>query len=92
MAAMPAAQSGLLANALKFTGELSCEPLAGDVTVTTGVVAKAVTLSVDNPEISRRGSQNCGYFMINLATQRLGRRDVEALCKCGVLSNHRVDP
>jgi len=41
MAAMPAEHSGLLAEATKFTGELSCEPLVGDVTVTTGVVAKA---------------------------------------------------
>jgi hypothetical protein len=38
---MPFAQSGLLADAMKFTGELSVEPFAGDVTVTTGVVAKA---------------------------------------------------
>jgi hypothetical protein len=38
---MPLAQSGLLADAMKVTGELSVEPFAGDVTVTTGVVAKA---------------------------------------------------
>jgi len=30
---MPAEQSGLLADAIKFTGELSWEPFAGDVTL-----------------------------------------------------------
>jgi hypothetical protein len=57
MAAMPAEQSGLLADAVKFTGELSWEPLAGDVTVTTGVVAKTVRDSVSNPTTSTRGSR-----------------------------------
>ena len=66
MAAMPAAQSGLLADAVKFTGEPSCEPFLGDVTVTTGVVAKAKLLMV-SPKIARRIScrltPKCRYFM-----------------------------
>jgi hypothetical protein len=63
MAAMPEAQSGLLADAMKFTGELSCEPLDGDVTVTTGVVAKAVGLRVANAEIRTKGSRNRRDFI-----------------------------
>jgi hypothetical protein len=51
---MPAEQSGLLAEAVKFTGELSCEPEVGDVIVTTGVVADARLLKAVIPETSRK--------------------------------------
>jgi hypothetical protein len=91
MAAIPEAQSGLLADATKFTGDLSCEPLAGDVTLTTGVVAKAVRLKVGKPETSRRGSRSRGHFMKNLATRHLppgSRVNMEHR----FLPNHQVDP
>jgi hypothetical protein len=45
MAAMPEAQFGLLAEATKLMGELTCAPGAGEVTVTTGVVANAKEVS-----------------------------------------------
>jgi hypothetical protein len=51
---MPAEQSGLLAEAVKFTGEPYCEPEVGDVIVTTGVVADARLLKAANPETSRK--------------------------------------
>jgi hypothetical protein len=55
---MPAEQSGLLAEAVKFTGELSCEPEAGDVTVTTGVVANArVEIAVKTTTSKRAGEK-----------------------------------
>jgi hypothetical protein len=72
MAAMPAEQSGLLAEAVKFTGEPSCEPLAGDVTVTTGVVAEAVRVRVSNPTTSTRGSR--AFHDKDLANQRWAAR------------------
>ena len=71
---MPAEQSGLLAEAVKFTGELSCEPLAGEVTAMTGVVAKAVRPRFGTTETSARGSSKRGQFMKNLTTQRLAAR------------------
>jgi hypothetical protein len=71
MAAMPAEQSGLLADAVKFTGELSCEPLAGDVTVTTGVVAEAIRVRVSNPTTSTRGSR--ARFMTKTSQTSVGR-------------------
>jgi hypothetical protein len=46
---MPLAQSGLLAVAVNFTGEPYC-PLVGDVTVTTGVVAKSGIVSTTKPQ------------------------------------------
>src|SRR5580658_1751860 len=64
MAAMPLAHSGLLAVAVKFTGELPCEPVAGDVTVTTGVVATAGRLRVSNRETGTRGSGSRAQFTI----------------------------
>ena len=41
---MPLEHCELLAVAANVTGELSCEPLVGDDTVTTGVVADAETV------------------------------------------------
>jgi hypothetical protein len=60
---MPAEQSGLLAEAVKFTGDASSEPLAGDVTVTTGVVANATLLNVAKPEKSSSGKAKRAYFI-----------------------------
>ena len=85
MAAMPAAQSGLLAEAVKFTGDLSCEPLAGDVTVTTGVVAKAVRLRVielrvSNAEINIRRSRSRGLFMKRPRDPAFASWDVGTIC------------
>src|ERR1700728_1021989 len=78
--AMPAEQSGLLADAMKFTGELSWEPFAGDVTVTTGVVAKAVKLKMSNTETSTKGSRSRAQFIEKRPRNPVGRRDVEAIC------------
>jgi len=50
MAEMPPAHSGLLAVAVKFIGEPYCPPTTGDVTVTTGVVAKTGIVSTANPQ------------------------------------------
>jgi hypothetical protein len=56
MAAIPPGQSGLLAEALKFTGALTCDPFAGDVTVTTGVLAEAKELK--QGRLNRRTAGN----------------------------------
>jgi hypothetical protein len=50
---MPLAQSGLLAVAEKLTGVPYCPPM-GEVTVTTGVVAKAGIVSTANPQRTNR--------------------------------------
>jgi hypothetical protein len=80
MAAMPLAHSGLLAVAVKFTGELLREPVAGDVTVTTGVVAKAVKLRVSNMGTSTRGRRSRAQFTIKTSQPSVGCRDASAIC------------
>jgi len=63
IAEIPPAQSGLLAVAVKLTGEPYCQ-LMGEVTVTTGVVAYAGTLSAANPQKAspRREKEKGGVF------------------------------
>jgi hypothetical protein len=60
---MPAEQPGLLAEAVKFTGDPSCEPLAGDLTVTTGVVAIAKWVSMASPKPSIGLTEKRRIFM-----------------------------
>jgi hypothetical protein len=96
MAAMPEEQSGLLAEATKFTGEPSVEPLAGDVTVTTGVVANAaglrIWIRVANPATSRNESAN-RYHCIRetLAKQRLAAAMPGVTILWGKTLSYRVD-
>jgi hypothetical protein len=79
MAAMPLAQSGLLADAMKFTGAESVEPFVGDVTVTTGVVAKAVWPRVENPANSRRDRARPVQRIRILGNAASGRDDLATM-------------
>jgi hypothetical protein len=69
MVAIPFAQPALLAVAMKFTGLVVCELLAGLVIVTTGVVASAVALKTqaDITKLSTCGA-NLAFMLQSLAS------------------------
>jgi hypothetical protein len=72
MAAMPEAQLGLLAEAVKVTGEPSCEPLVGEVTVTTGVVQNALALNIEIPEAIAQERASRGHCIQKRPSKRMG--------------------
>jgi hypothetical protein len=74
---MPVEQSGLLAEAVKLMGEPSCEPLVGDVTVTTGVVANATLLNTPSPTPSIRVRANCGHFIGREPRKRMSAEGIK---------------